>query len=422
MIAIGGAIGTGLIIGTGSALAKAGPGSILISYSLIGIVVFMVMAALGEMAAWLPLSAGFTGYASRFCDPSLGFALGWLYWLKYIITPANQITAAALVITYWVPRETLNPGVFITIFLVAIVAANYFGVRFFGELEFWLSSFKVVVIVGIILLCIVIAAGGADGHARGFEYWRDPGAFKPYIKDGAAGNFLGFWSTMVTATFAYLGTELVGVTVGEAQNPRRTIPRAIRLTFYRIVIFYIVSVFLIGLCVPYDSEQLAFAASAVSGAGASPFVVAARLAGIAALPDILNACILVFVFSAANSDLYIASRTLYGLAAAGAAPRFFRRTDRRGVPVVSLALSSAFGLLAYLNVANDSADVFGYFVDVVSLLGLLTWISILVTHICFVRARRAQGLADSEMPYTAPFGIYGSYGALAMCIIGMELS
>ncbi|KAI8634756.1 amino acid permease [Xylariaceae sp. FL1651] len=417
MIAIGGAIGTGLIIGTGKALAQAGPASIFISYSIIGFVVFLVMAGLGEISAWLPMSAGFTGYASRFCDPSLGFALGWVYWLKYIILPPNQLTAASLVLQFWLPRTRVNPGVWIAIFLVLIVAINYFGVRFFGEFEFWLSSFKVLVIIGVILVTLVITAGGADGHARGFEYWRDPGAFNTYLAKGATGRFLGFYSTLVTATFAFLGTELVGVTVGEAQNPRKTIPRAIKLTFYRIVIFYIVSIFLIGMCVPYDSKELAFANKATTSSSASPFVVAIRLAGIPVLPHILNAAILLFVFSAANSDLYIASRTLYGLASDGSAPAIFRKTDKRGVPIYALALSSVFGLLAFLNVSDDSKQVFTYFVNVTTILGLLTWISILVTHIWFVRARKAQNLTNDMMPYTAPLGIWGSYIALFICVL-----
>lgn len=243
MIAIGGAIGTGLIIGTGAALLRAGPGSIFIAYSVVGFVVFLVMAALGEMAAYLPMSAGFTGYATRFCDPSLGFALGWTYWFKYIIVTPNQLTAAALVIQYWVDRDRVNPGVFITVFLVVIVCINYFGIKFFGEFEFWLSSLKVITIVGVIILSLVIALGGGPDHdRRGFRYWSNPGAFKEYIMEGASGRFLGFWSTMVTAVFAFLGTELVGVTVGEAQNPRKVVPRAIKLTFYRIVIFYVLSV------------------------------------------------------------------------------------------------------------------------------------------------------------------------------------
>ncbi|RMZ74813.1 hypothetical protein DV737_g5716, partial [Chaetothyriales sp. CBS 132003] len=418
MIAIGGAIGTGLLIGTGSALARAGPGSVFISYTIVGFIVYLVLCALGEMAAWLPLSSGFTGYATRFCDPALGFALGWTYWFKYIIITPNQLTAGALVLQYWVDRDRVNPGVFITVFLIAIVIINWLGIKIFGEFEFWLSSIKVIVIIGVILLSFILALGGGPNHDRtGFRYWKDPGAFAEYIDDGATGRFLGFWSTMVTATFAYLGTELVGVTVGEAQNPRKTVPRAIKLTFYRILFFYCLSVLLLGMIVPYDSDELAFANKSSTSASASPFVVAIQLAGINSLPGILNGCICLFVFSAANSDLYIASRTLYGLASEGCAPRIFRRTNNSGVPYMALGASVTFCLLAYLNVAQSSKTVFLYFVNLVTIFGLETWISILVTHICFVRARKAQNLPDSSMPFVAPFGIYGSYGALFMCVL-----
>ncbi|KAK8185198.1 AAT family amino acid transporter [Phyllosticta capitalensis] len=418
MIAIGGALGTGLIVGTGKALAQAGPGSIFIGYTFVGLLVFAVMAALGEMAAWLPLASGFSGYATRFVDPALGTALGYTYWFKYLITTPNQLTAAALVIQYWVPAERINPGVFITVFLVAILAINYFGIRFFGEFEFWLSSLKVVVIVGLILLSLILALGGGPtGDRTGFRYWKNPGAFKPYIADGAEGKFLGFWNSLINAVFAYLGTELVGVTVGEAQNPRRTIPKAIKLTFYRILFFYCLSVLLLGMIVPYDSEELAFATKKSNSAAASPFVVAIRLAKIEALPGIINACILLFVFSASNSDLYIASRTIYGLASQGKAPRRLARTDSRGVPVYALGVSSLFCLLAYMNVADDAKTVFSYFVNLVTIFGLLTWISILVTHIFFVRARNAQGVEKSSLAYVAPGGAAGSYAALFFCIL-----
>ena len=340
------------------------------------------------------------------------------YWFKYIIVTPNQLTAGALIIQYWLPRDRVNPGVWITVFLVLIVCINYFGIRFFGEFEFWLSTIKVIVIIGVIILSLVLALGGGPDHDRkGFRYWKDPGAFKEYIDTGATGRFLGLWSTMVTATFAYLGTELVGVTVGEAQNPRKTIPRAIKLTFYRILFFYCLSVLLLGMLVPYNSPELAFANKASSSASASPFVVAIKLSGIAALPGILNGCILLFVFSAANSDLYIASRTLYGLASEGNAPAIFKRTDRRGVPIFALGLSALFALLAYMNVSDDSKVVFGYFVNLTTIFGLLTWISILVAHIYYVRARRAQNVPDSALAFTAPLGIAGSYGALALCIL-----
>jgi amino acid transporter len=332
------------------------------------------------------------------------------------------MTAGALVISYWIPPEKVNPGVWITIFLILVVAINYFGVKFFGEFEFWLSSFKVIVILGIILLSFILMLGGGPDHDRkGFRYWKNPGAFNHYVMEGPPGRFLAFWSTMVSATFAYLGTELVGVTVGEAQNPRKTIPKAIKLTFYRILVFYVLSVLLVGTLVPYNSPKLLFALGdknkAKGSAAASPFVVAIELANIPVLSHILNACILLFVFSAANSDLYIATRTIYGLAREGKAPRIFARTDRRGVPVPALAISSIIALLAYMNVSGDSRVVFKYFVNLVTIFGLLTWISILVTHIYFVRARKAQGVPEESLAYKAPLGVAGSYFALGFCIL-----
>ena len=179
MIALGGALGSGLLIGTGSALAQAGPASIFISYTILGFIVWIVLCSLGEMAAYLPIESGFTGYATRFCDPALGFSLGYTYWFKYIITTPNQLTACSLVIQYWVDRDTVNPGVFIAVFLVVIIGINYLGVRYFGEIEFWLSSAKVLTMCGLIILSLVLMLGGGPDHDRkGFRYWKDPGAFK----------------------------------------------------------------------------------------------------------------------------------------------------------------------------------------------------------------------------------------------------
>lgn len=344
--------------------------------------------------------------------------------MKYIIVTPNQLTAAALVISYWVPPERVNPGVFVAIFLVAIICINYFGgIRFFGEFEFWLSSFKVIVIVAIILFSLIIALGGGPtGDRPGFRYWKNPGAFAipsyaQHYEDKSLGKFIGFWSVMVNATFAYLGTELVGVTAGEAQNPRRSIPKAIKLTFFRILFFYCLSVLLVGMIVPYDHPKLAFANKQTTGASASPFVVAADIAMVKGLPHIINACICVFVFSAANSDLYIASRTLYGLSSDRAAPAIFRRTDRRGVPIYALAVCSCFACLAFMVISDDSKKVFGYFVNLTTIFGLLSWISLLVTYIFFLKARRAQNISDSTMPYVAPQGLIGTYIALFFCIL-----
>lgn len=417
MIAIGGSLGTGLLIGTGEALSLGGPGSILIAYSFVGIIVFFTMTCLGEMATYIPLD-GYTSYASRYCDPALGFAVGYAYLIKYFVLPPNQLTAAALVLQYWIDRDTVNPGVWITIFLVAIVVINTFGVKFFGEFEFWMSCFKVLVMLVLIVTLFIIMLGGGPTHDRlGFRYWKHPGAFNQYSDKitGDLGRFVAFLSILIYGVFAYLGIELTGIVAAEAENPRRNIPRAIKLTIYRIVIFYILSIFLLGMCVAYDDPRLIFATKQKTSGAASPFLVAIINAGIPVFPDVFNVFILLFVFSAANSDLYVASRNLYSLAIDNKAPKIFAKTNRWGIPYYSLVLSSGFCLLAYMSVSSGSAKVFNYFVNVVSIVGILTWISILITYICFDRAVKAQGMDKRQFAYIAPFQPYGAYFSLGFC-------
>lgn len=425
MIALGGALGTGLLIGTGSALKAAGPGAIFVAYSAIGFVVFMVMTALGEVAAFIPLN-GFANYCQRYVDDALGFACGYVYLFKYLILPANQLVAGSLTMQYWVKAERINPGVWVAIFLVVILIINLAGVKFFGEIEFWVSSLKVITCLGLILCLWCIALGGGPTHERiGFRYWKNPGAFLEYtqtdfIIPGSKGRFVAFVSVLVTAVFAYLGTELVGITFAETRNPRKSIPKAIRLTFYRIVVFYILSILFLGMCVsPRDPLLMSpDGNSSSASASASPFVIAIRNAEISGLPHVINACILLFVMSAANSDMYVCSRTIYSLAVAGYAPKFFLKTNRLGVPYYGIVLSFLFCLLAFMTVSDDSRVVFNYFVNVVSLTGLLAWSCILIIHIRFMKALKAQGLdRKRDLAYKSPLQPYGSYIALSICVL-----
>lgn len=424
MIAIGGALGTGLLIGTGSALRTAGPASILIAYSAIGMVVYMVMCGLGEVATFVPLADGFTGYCNRYVDPALGFACGYVYLIKYLILPANQLVAGSLTVQYWISKDTVNPGVWITILLVVIVAVNVLGVRFFGEIEFWLSSIKVVTCLGLIILLLVIALGGGPTHDRlGFRYWKDPGAFIHYVNEdknlnitGDKGRFVAFIAVLVSAVFAYTGTELCGITFAECARPRKAIPNAIKMTLYRIVLFYILSILFLGMCVAANDPLLMSASG--SNASASPFVIAIKNAKIPGLDHVINACILLFVLSAANSDMYICSRTIYGLSVAGYAPKFFSKTNKMGVPYFGVILSFLFCLLAFMAVSSSSSEVFTYFVNVVSITGLITWACILVIHIRFMKACKAQGLnRKKDLAYRSPLQPYGSYVALFVCVL-----
>ncbi|KAK0560874.1 amino acid transporter [Tilletia horrida] len=410
MIAIGGAIGTGLVIGTGTGLAHGGPASLFIGYTVMGIVCYGVLVALGEMAAFLPHRKGFAGHATRFVDPAYGFCVGIIYLCKYLIITPSQLNASALILAYW---SSASPAIWVSVFLVLILLLNFAGVRWFGEIEFWLSFIKIVTLTGLIILGICIDFGASPtGDRIFFRNWREK-PFAEYIERGALGRFLGFWSVFSTSLRVH------GQRIGrsEVKNPRKAMPRAIRTTFIRICAFYILGVFVLGLIVPADDPRLLGANGRKANAAASPFVVAIQIAQIRVLPGIINGALLLFTLSASNSDLYIASRTLYNLAADGNAPAIFKRCDRRGVPYVSLAFCAMFCGLAYLNVSSGGAQTFKYFTSAVTIFGGLTWIGITSSQIRFRRALKAQGISPSSLPYEAPFQPYLSWFSVSFTTI-----
>ncbi|KAL2063937.1 hypothetical protein VTL71DRAFT_4431 [Oculimacula yallundae] len=400
MIAIGGTIGTGLFIGSGGAIAKSGPAGALIGYMFVGTIIYSVMTSLGEMATYMPVTGAFTAYATRFVDPSLGFAMGWIYWFSWAMTYALELTVTGLIIQYWAPD--LSIAIFISVFWVLISILNMLPVSFYGEFEFGLSMVKVITVLGFIIFAICIAAGAGQQGVIGFDNWRNPGAFAPYLTEqvgnGAMAKFVGFWAVLIQAGFSYQGTELVGIAAGETENPRKNVPAAIKKTFYRILFFFVVTIFCIGLLVPYTNENLI---SDKSDATASPFVIAAKLAGVKVLPGIINAVLLFVVISAANSNVYSGSRILLGLANDGSAPAFLKRTTKSGVPYAAVIVTSLFGFLAFLNLSNSAAVVFNWFLNITAVAGFITWACINGCHIAFMRALAARNVSRDTLPYKA---------------------
>lgn len=419
MMAIAGAIGTGLIIGSATALRNGGPGSLLIAYTLMGFTVYVVMVALGEMGAWLPHKKSFSGYASRFVDPAFGFATGWNYFLKYGIVTPNNLTATGIILQVW--RPDINISIWIVVFGILIIGLNVIHVKFFGEAEFWMSLVKALVIVMMIFICLIFSLGGGPNKVRtGFYFWQNPGAFAELSGySGDLGRFLGFWASVVQATFAYLGTELVGVAFGETPNPRKNVPRAVNQTLLRIVCFYMGGVIVLGMAVPYTSPLLkAAAANGLKAGGASsPFVIATMGQGLDALPHAVNALLLVFTISAANSDIYLASRSVWALAKDGQAPAIFHKTNARGVPIPAVILSSLFILLGFMNASKDAGTVFGYFVSLVTVFGALNWVAVLVSYLAMTKGMKAQGIPRSVMPYRNILLPWAAYPALAITIL-----
>ncbi|KAG0145568.1 hypothetical protein CROQUDRAFT_564078 [Cronartium quercuum f. sp. fusiforme G11] len=411
MIAIGGTIGTGLFLGMGEALHKGGPVGLVFGYLVMGIVVYSMTVALGEMVTMFPISGSFTHYPCRFVDPALGFAVGWNYWYSMTIAVPSEIIAAAIVVNYWhVPVKTV---VWLVVFIITCCALNFFGVRWYGETEFAFAALKVMAVVILIIVGIVIDLGGAPNHDRlGFRNFITPGPFNQLdgIK-GAGGRFLAFWTVFIQASYSFLGTEMVAITAGEAANPRKTVPKAVTRVFYRILVFYVGSTTVVGLLVPSNNPEL------LGGSGdatSSPFVIAMKGAGIRLLPDLINVVILVSAFSAGSSKIYGGSRVLFGLAKDGMAPRIFGRCTKSGLPVYALILTCSAALLSFMSLDQKASVVFTWFQNLSAMTGLLTWWSVLVSYLFFYNGLKNQGYSRNDLHYKAPYQPYLSWFGLVM--------
>ncbi|KAG5954894.1 hypothetical protein E4U58_007401 [Claviceps cyperi] len=398
MIAISGSIGTGLFVASGKALHSGGPASLLIAFIVVGVMMYCTCQALGELAVLFPIAGSFSAWATRFLDPSWGFAMGWNYALQWLTVLPLEIIAASLTISYW--GETLPKAVFVTIFLLVIITINLFGVKGYGEAEFTFSIIKIVAIIGFILLGIVLNCGGTpDRGYIGGEFWHNPGAFN--------NGFKGLCSVFVTAAFAFTGTELVGLAAAETANPRKSLPTAIKQVFWRITLFYIVALTLVGLLVRHNDPRLIDGDSLNNRA--SPFVIAIEEAGIEVLPSVMNAVILIAVLSVGNSAVFGSSRTLAALANLRQAPKILGYVDKRGRPLVAILIAALLGLLSFLADLPEQDIVLEWLLAISGLSTVFTWISICLCHIRFRHAWAHGGRRLDGMAYTSKVGVLGSY-------------
>lgn len=414
-IALGGIIGTGLFVGTGSALVRAGPLSILLAYSIVGTVIYSLMLAIGEMTTWLPIPGGLTVYAQRYLDPSWGFAMGWNYTFGAALTICAEVSAAITVIEFWTTDKPKAGWVILIIGVIFLL--NIWVVEGYGEAEFIFAAIKILTIIGLLTLAVVLFFGGGPDHDRlGFRYWKNPGAMKPYLKPGGAGKFYGFLKSFVNACFSFGGSEVICVAASETLSPRRNIPKAVRRTFWRVLVFYVFGVLAIGVLVPYNDSGLVTALNeGKHGAAASPWVAAIVNSGITVLPHIINAVILTSAWSCGNSFMFAASRNLYALAITGSAPRVFAICTKRGIPVVAVCVVFATTFLSFLVVSNSSAVVFEWFMNVTTLASLFNWITLFLATIRFRKAFVAQGLTTShKLPFTSPLLPYAAYYGVGM--------
>ncbi|KAJ3538399.1 hypothetical protein NM208_g5923 [Fusarium decemcellulare] len=404
MIALGGTIGTGLFVGTGQALAIGGPLFLLLAYLLIAFLIFGISSATGEMSSYLPVpGSSVPFFANRIISDSLGFALGWVHWYTMGITIAVQIVACVLLIEYW--QLPIDPSISTTVFLVVIIALNCFPVNIYGETEFWFASLKVFTILGLIILSVVLFFGGGPKHdALYFRYWSDPGSMNEFVFSGSMGKFCAFLATLPYAFYAFaFAPEVLVVTAGEMQNPRLNLPMATKKLIWRLVLFYVIGVFCVGIIMRSDHPRL----RGGKGSGSSPWVLGIQAAGIRGLDSVVNAMFLISAWSAGNSYFYLTSRMLYSMALSGTAPKIFARTTTSGIPYWATLVSILWGFLSYVHVSKGGTAAFDILVNLNNTGGYESWICVCIMYICFRKATDRQGITD--IPYRSRLQPYYSW-------------
>lgn len=392
MIAIAGVIGTGLYLGTGKSLAQGGPLSLLITYSIMSLEVYLMMLALGEMSAYMPIAGSFCTFAKKFGSESLGFAILINYWLNDAVSVASDLTALQLVMKYW---TDFHFWIVSLIFWVLLLFLNIFHVRFYGETEYWLALLKVLSIIAFFIVSIVVNVGHNEQHEYiGFKYWSMGDA--PFV-DG----FKGFAKLFVTASFALGGTESLTLTSGEMTNPVRSTRIITKTVFWRIVIFYIFSVFFIGMNVPYNYPNL-LTKSVVT----SPFTIVFQQAGSKSAGSFMNAVILTSVISAGNHALYAGSRLAFTLGTEGYLPKILARKNRFGIPYVAVLITWFAGGLCFGSSFIGAGDLWSWLQNLVGVSNQISWLCIGITSIRFRKGLAKQGRLH-ELQYknwTYPYG------------------
>lgn len=407
MIAIGGSIGTGLFLASGNAIHTAGPGGALVAYIAIGIMVYFLMTSLGEMATYMPVSGSFSTYASRFVDPAFGFALGWNYWFNWAITLAVDISTAAIIVQFWLPNTPA--WLWSAIFLILIFGLNALSVKAYGESEYWFSIIKVATVIIFLIVGVLTIVGILGGEAIGFSNFTTGDApFK--------GGFFAILGTFLIAGFSFQGTEMVGIAAGESATPEKSVPKAIKQVFWRILLFYIFAIFIIGMIIPYTNPNLLSVDA--TDVAISPFTLVFEKAGLAFAASVMNAVILTSVLSAGNSGLYASTRMLWAMARDKKAPRFLGKVNRRGIPMAALIVTTIVGAMTFITTLTENGTViYTWLLSASGLTGFIAWVGIAISHYRFRKAFIKQGHNLNELKYKAKFFPFGPILALILCIL-----
>ncbi|KAI9757861.1 MAG: hypothetical protein M4579_003297 [Chaenotheca gracillima] len=420
LIAIGGSIGTALFVSIGTGLSQGGPGSLFIAYTLYSCLLGLVNNCMAEMGTLFPVSGGFVRMAGKWVDDAFGFMAGWNFFLYEALLIPFEITALNLVLSFW--RDDIPTAAVCAACIVLYAAINILAVKAYGEAEFWLSGGKFFLIVILFMFTFITMVGGNPKHdAYGFRYWKTPGAFAEHLSTGSLGRFEGFLACIWSASFCVVGPEYIAMVAAEAKRPRIYIKTAFKTVYWRFGIFFIVGALCAGIVLAYNDPQLvAIIGGTSSGTGtaaASPYVIAMTNLGIPVLPHIVNALLVTSIFSAGNTYTYAATRSLYGLALEGRAPHFLTKCTKSGVPIYCFCITMCFPLLSFLSVNSGSSQVLTWLVNLITAGGIIDYIVMSATYLCFWRACKVQGVDRTLFPYCGKFQPWsGILGLIGMCL------
>ncbi|WP_257350974.1 amino acid permease [Pseudalkalibacillus decolorationis] len=399
MLSLGGVIGTGLFLGSGYAIGEAGPVGAIVAYLVGGLLMYLAMICLGELSVVMPVSGSFQAHATKFIGPATGFVIGWIYWLSWALYVGLEFVAAGLLMARWFPD--IPVWVWCTIFAVLLFSINALTTKSFAETEYWFAGIKVLAV--ILFICIGAAAmfgliGMEEQPAPFFTNFTGDGLFPT--------GFTGVFISMMTVVYAFQGSEIMGVAAGETENPQKSIPRAIRNIVIRVLLFYVLAIFVLSAIVPWQE----------AGVLESPFVTVFDMVGIPYAADIMNFVILTAILSVGNTGLFACTRILFSLSQSGMAHPFFGKLNRRGVPINALLVTLAFALLSLLTSIVAEETLFVVLLAISGVGGVLTWMTIAFAQYRFRKQFVRDGGKVEDLKFKVPLFPFIPILCIIMCL------
>lgn len=421
LLGIGATIGSAIFVAIGKGL-QYGPLNLLLGFIVWSIPILFITISTAEMVTYLPIPSPFVRLAGRCCDSALEVMTAWNFWFLCCAQIPFEVVTVNSILHYW--RDDYNAAIPLTVQVVLYFLINVFGVAIYGEVEFWLCLGKVLLATGLIFFTFITMVGGnPKGDAFGFRYWVNPGPMYVFHNTGALGRFEGFLQCLIRATFTFAGPEYVSLVASETINPRKTLPSAYKQVFIRLSVFFIGGALCVGILVAYNDPLLLETLGVTKpGAGGSPYVIAMQNLGIKVLPDIVNVLLVTSAFSAGNSYTFCSSRTLYGFALDGHAPRFLTATTKTGIPIYCVLISLCWSLISFLQLGEGASKVLDWIINLITSCQLINFTILCFTYVFFYRAMKAQNFDRQNLPFVGWYqpwlAIIGGALAFIMIFVG----